>query len=593
MNIVNPKTLKIIKGLPPVAKKGDRIAIDSEFRGQIKAKLHRPHGTFAYLGASYDGQTVYWIDDETQIQEFYNLIDLGVHIYHHAKYDVTQLRRFACIPDRRNLWDTMLIEQIQYSGYYTDFGLSDLVRRYLDTYMPKEVRTEFADDTVLEMTREQIEYASADVAYTWKVAQCQKEKISENDLQIWREIELPFLWTLLSVRGMNVDVNAWTTLYQENYADAIEVQKRYMENPEILGEMELTDATKKKKLVGISLGSNVQVAKEISRLGYKLPKTKTGRDSTQEDGIAPFAHECEFVRDVLEFRGKLKASSTYGKSWIENDLIEKDGCVYSSFNQMGAATGRLSSSNPNVENIPVRETPEFRKCFVAKPGHILVDADWSAQEPRIFAYQSQDEKLIQIFKDGKDVYIEAARLMFGWELDKKDPRRKERMKPTVLGASYGLTEYGMEKKYDIPRDEGKELLDTFFDTFEGAAEYKKTQTRIKDFVTTIYGRKFWLDVYQKGYENNALNSPTQGSAGDAMKLAGVEFRKRTLDAGCEEKVYIINYIHDEILVECEKELLDWTEKNLRKVMIEVAETMHEGIPADVEIHHGYSWHDAH
>src|SRR5690349_20794136 len=291
MNKINPKLLKIIKGLPPVAKKGDRIAIDSEFRGQIKAKLHRPHGTFAYLGCSFDGETVYWIDDETQIQEFYNRIDLGVHIYHHAKYDVTQLRRFACIPDRRNLWDTMLIEQIQYSGYYTDFGLADLVRRYLDTYMPKEVRTEFSDDTVSEMTREQIEYASADVAYTWKVAQCQKEKISEHDLWFWRTIELPFLWTLLWMRGMMVDVNAWTSLYKRNYSDAIEVQKKYMENPEILDEMELTEATKKKKLKGINLGSWMQVKAELHRQGYKVK-------STNEDDISPFVNECEFARDV-------------------------------------------------------------------------------------------------------------------------------------------------------------------------------------------------------------------------------------------------------------------------------------------------------
>jgi len=224
-----------------------------------------------------------------------------------------------------------------------------------------------------------------------------------------------------------------------------------------------------------------------------------------------------------------------------------------------------------------------------------VDADWSAQEPRIAAYLSNDEKLIEIFRARKDVYIESARFMFGWEMDKKDPRRSGRMKPTVLGASYGLTEYGMEKKYGVPRDEGKMYLDTFFETFEGMAEYKRVQTRKKDFVTTIYGRKFWLNVYQKGYENNALNSPVQGSAGDAMKIAGAEFNHRIKDAGYEGLVYIINFIHDEILIECQDDetILKWTVSTLQDVMINVAETMHDGIPADVEIKCGHSWHDAH
>lgn len=602
MNQINPKDIRLINNLPPRAEKGDKVSVDSEFFFQDKQRLHRPHGKFAFLGCSFDGQSVYFITDEKKIQEFFNRIDAGVLIFHHAKYDYTQLRHFADIPDRKLLWDTMLIEQIMYSGYYNDFSLQDLARRYLDVYMSKDVRKSFSEEQAknlnelgfdTELSQEQLEYAGIDVAATWRIYQAQRAIIDENDLQVWKEIELPFLWTLLDMKGMKMDVPAWIALYEKNHGDALTIQKKYMENPEILGGMSLDESKKKKKFKGINLGSNDQVGKEITRQGYRLPKTKTGKDSTIEDNISPFADECEFVRDVLEYRGKIKAAGTYGKGWIDNGLIEEDGKVYSSFKQIGAATGRLSSSDPNVENIPVRETPEFRKCFIASDGCVLVDADWSAQEPRIFAYQSQDEKLIQIFKDKKDVYIESARLMFGWKLDKKDPRRKERMKPTVLGASYGLTEYGMEKKYGVPKDEGKELLDTFFGTFEGAANYKKQQSVIRTYVQTIYGRKYWLNVYQKGFENNSLNSPTQGSAADAMKIAGAEFMKQIHEAGYHGRVSILNYIHDEILLECEKKLLGWTEKTLKNIMLEVAENMHEGIPAEVEIFHGNSWHDAH
>ena len=603
MNQINPKNIRMINNLPPLAKVGDKVSIDSEFFGQTKSRLHRPHGTFAFLGCSFDGKTCYYITDENKIQEFFDRIKEAVWIGQNLKYDFIQLRKYANIPDRSLMWDTMLIEQIMYSGYYNDFSLQDLARRYLDIYMPKDVRKTFSErestlldelgyDTV-SMTKEQLDYACTDVCVTWMVYKAQRSVIDSGDLQVWKEIELPFLWTLLSMGGMKVDVPAWIALYERNYNDAILMQKKYMENPEILDEMSLKDVIKKKKLKGISLGSSSQVGKEITRLGYKLPKTKTGKDSTQEDNIAPLADECEFVRDVLEFRGKMKACGTYGMNWIEDGLIESDGCVYSNFKQMGAATGRLSSELPNVENIPVRETPDFRKCFVADEDWVLVDADWSAQEPRIFAYQTQDEQLIQIFKDKKDVYIESARLMFGWILDKKDPRRKERMKPTVLGASYGLTEYGMEKKYNIPKEEGRELLGAFFNTFVGAKEYKKKQSQQREYVQTIYGRKYWLNVYQKGFENNSLNSPTQGSAADAMKIAGAEFMDRVKDAGHLGFVFIINYVHDEILLKCKKDLLKWTTETLREVMIEVAENMHEGIPADVEISHGLTWDEAH
>lgn len=593
MNQIDPKSLKIIKGLPPVAKKGDKIAIDTEWRNQTKSRLHRPHGDFAFLGCTIDGETVYWIDDTESIQEFLNRLDEGVWIFHNAKYDITQLRKYATIPQRKRLWDTMLISQIQYSGYYDTFSLADEARRRLNLYVPKDVREQFSQKNAPEpsggqigLSREQLEYSCADVVATWQVYQHQRAEIDETDLEIWKEIELPVLWTVLSMKGMKVDVQAWTDLYTKNRTDAVEVQKKYMENPEILDEMSLEIAVKKKKFKGINLASWQQVGTEIRRQGFKIK-------TTGEDDISPYADECEFIRDVLEFRGKNKAASTYGKSWIERGLIEEDHRIYSDFKIIGAATGRFSSASPNVENIPVRETPDFRKCFIAGDGNVLVDADWSSQEPRVAAYLSQDENLLKIFQEKKDIYIEAARLMFGWELDKSDPRRASRMKPTVLGASYGLTEFGMEKKYGVPVDEGKELLETFFDTFDGMREWKKKQQSIKDVVTTIYGRKFWLNPYAKGSENNALNSPVQGSGGDGIKIAGARFQDLVNLHGYQDHIWIINFIHDEILVECIENMKEWTMTNLKSIMIEVAEEMHDGIPADVEIDWGKTWHDAH
>lgn len=594
MKTIDPKSLRIIKGLPPVAKKGDRVSLDSEFFNQEKAKLHRSHGDFAFLGCSFDGCTVYYITDTEDIQEFMDRLDAGVHIWMNAKYDFTQLRAYATIPDRNRIWDVQLIEQIRFSGYYNDFSLQDLARRYLDIYLEKDVRAEFGQENAPEpsgddsgasrqMSQEMLEYSCVDVAVTWMVYLEQVSQIDETDLNIWRDIERDFLWTLLDVHGMPMDREAWISLYERNRAEADAIQKSYITWDESKYTME--EALKKKKYEGINLGSWMQVGKEVRSRGYKIK-------STNEDDLTPYADD-EFVRDVLEFRGKSKLASTYGSGWIKNGLIEEDGCVYSSFHQIGAATGRLSSSKPNVQNLPVRETPDFRKCFTALPGYVLIDADWSSQEPRIAAYLSGDEKMITIFQERKDVYIESARLMFGWELDKKDPRRSQRMKPTVLGASYGLTEHGMEKKYGIPKDEGAHYLDTFFDTFEGMREWKKRQQETKDFVTTVYGRKYWLNPYAQGSENNALNSPVQGSGGDGIKIASNAFRKEIYACGYQNEVFIVNFIHDEILAMAKDERKEWAMETLKRVMIETAENMHEGIPADVEIHFGQTWHEAH
>ena len=216
MNQINPKELRMINSLPPLAVRGDKISVDSEFFNQTKVRLHRPHGDMAFLGCSFDGQTVYYITDDSQVQEFYDRIDAGVHIYVHAKYDITQLSRFANIPPRNLLWDCMLIEQVMYSGYYNDFGLADLARRYLDVYMPKEVRSEFSENDTLSLSREQLEYACTDVAATWRVYKAQRAIIDETDLEIWKKIELPFLWTILSMGGIKLDVEKWTKLAKEN-----------------------------------------------------------------------------------------------------------------------------------------------------------------------------------------------------------------------------------------------------------------------------------------------------------------------------------------------------------------------------------------
>lgn len=565
MNSIDPKSLIIKFAPPPVAQKGDRVAIDTEWFGMTKARLHRPHGRFAGLGCTFDGTTVHILTEATNIDAFMERLDAGVHIYHNALFDIRQIRRYCEYPDRTRLWDTMILEQIMYSGWYSagEFALGDLSRRYLNMYMDKSVRDEF--ETSDTLSKEQIEYLAVDIVTTWRVYQEQKKIADENDLNVWKNIDRPAVYSLLGVKGMKLDTEAWNKLYEFNMAESERIRSEYE---------------------GINLGSWQQVLKRLKADGF------TKLDSTNEKALNTITGESEFARDVLEYRGRVKAAGTYGMKWVE-EWVEPDGRIYSSFYVNGSATGRFSSSNPNVENIPVRDGPQFRKCFVAAPGNVLVDADFSAQEPRVWSYISGDEDMQKLFREKKDLYIYFAKQGFGWDIDKKDPRRNSRMKPTVLGAIFGLTKYGLLQKDQIPLDEGEELLNAFWKVFPRSAEYKDEITRTKDYVQTVYGRKYHINPYQFGHENNCLNSPVQGTAADITKISGYCFQQEVEKAGYSDRVWLINYIHDELLVECAEELKDWTMETLRTCMVSTAEAVHDGVPADVEVNFGYSWADAH
>ena len=314
------KDIDVVMGLPPKMDKKARIAIDLEIFGMEKKKLHRPTGQFGSLQC-YDGKTAYIIFEQNQIQEFLNRINDGVWIFHHAKFDVFHLRRWAIVPPRKRIWDTMLIEQIMFGGFYNGFSLSDVARRWCDIYLPKEERKEF--ESSASLTDEMIKYAVRDAVATYEVYRKQRKAISSDELNIWKHIEREFLWTLLSMDGTSLDVDAWLEVAQGMRKRADEIQARY----------------------DINLNSPKQVLEHLRNLGYKV-------DSTGKDILKKLAaDECDFAVDVLEFRTNSKRASTYGDNFIEK-YVEQDGRIYSDIHQMGAETGRTSSRNPNLQNIP-------------------------------------------------------------------------------------------------------------------------------------------------------------------------------------------------------------------------------------------------
>lgn len=574
---MNQLTCKqIIRGLPPVLSETDTVSLDLEMAGLKDSQLHRPHGRMTSLAGSYDGETAYIIFEEDEVAEFLHRIEKATWIFHNSTFDIGHLRRWATVPERKAMRDTLLIERLLWSNYYEDFTLKALVRRYLGCYMTKDIRKEFHD---LEgpMTNEQVEYAALDVIGTWLVDQKQQQIISETDKNIWNNLYNPHVWTALELGGFKLDVDAWTALAEKNQVIVDEISER-------LGK---EYGTTKSKLVGrgkarheeeyfepFNPNSHPQVkAILLNRYGLEL-------DSTDDDHIRPYYDTNPFVKDILTYRKAEKQVSTYGLSFLKD--VEEDERIYPSLNIGLAITGRDSCSSPNLQNQP--HDLERRKCFVAGPGKKLVLYDYSGQEANIWAYVTGDDKFKDIINNGKKLYIEVARIAFNEEIDKTSPRYKI-IKALVLGLMYGLTPYGFARDNDVDIDTAQEMFDKFFEGFPTSAKYVHDMTSSNKGVSySLLGRKCHLHPYDRQWKTNSLNNPMQATGGDMIKLAmrnlrRTEFYKKYHPEG---RVHLILQVHDEILAEVDADLAVEWDAIQKSVMISVAESLHPGIKGSVD-----------
>lgn len=563
----------IIDEIPPLALPNDRVAIDSEWFGMERSKLHRPiTGRFASMQITYDGQNVYVCTKPELVAQYFEAMEPAIWIFHNAFFDITQLRRHATIVPRKRVYDTMLVEQIMYGSYYNGtFSLKDLARRYLGVLLKKDTREDFTKET--ELTDETILYGALDAVATWEIYWKQKEVLDEKSEWIWRQVEKPFLWTMMNMKGFKLDANKWN----------------------IIADQAKEEAAQRKSEYDFNIASPKQLKERFAEMGLVL-------DKTDKKILTPLADQNKLAQDTLDYRKVAKRASTYGRK-ITEEVIEADGRMWAQYNQIGAETGRTSASR--IQQIP--KDKKYRECFVAEEGYKLVIADWSSQEPRIMAHQSQDQKLIEILSSGQDLYT-----LVAWEiLEKKitkDSSDRKDMKAVILGLNYGMSKYGLANKIqenwleskpeaDNERwgwskqdwiDYAEYLIDKFFEAFPGVAAYIARQRKAKDYVETIYGRKIWLNKYNTQWERNAMNAPIQGSAGDAMKIAGARIQELFGD-----RQVIVGFIHDEIILEVPEAEAKQAEADLERVMIETAEEMHPGIPAAIEIFVGNNWSEKH
>ena len=316
------------------------------------------------------------------------------------------------------------------------------------------------------------------------------------------------------------------------------------------------------------------------RITDKPKMTKTRQFSTDEEYLQGFAREHRIVELILQYRGVKKLLSTYVEA-LPLLVNRSTGRIHTSFNQAVTATGRLSSTNPNLQNIPVRDElgRRIREAFVpADTDHVLLSADYSQVELRLMAHLSGDESLIDAFAQGEDIHSSTAAKLFHKSIGEVTSEERRRAKTANFGIIYGISAFGLSQRLDIPRKEAKELIDGYFATYPKVKEYMDNaiaDARDKGFVETAFGRRRTLrDITSRNAvargvaERNAINAPIQGSAADIMKLAMIEIRRRLRAEGLQSKMIL--QVHDEVIVDLITTEREAVERIVRESMEGVA-----------------------
>jgi DNA polymerase-1 len=331
----------------------------------------------------------------------------------------------------------------------------------------------------------------------------------------------------------------------------------------------------------------------------KPKKTKTGQYVTSEDVLQQLKHKHEIVADILEYRGITKLLGTYIDT-LPHLINQRTGRIHTSFNQTITATGRLSSSDPNLQNIPIRgeDGKEIRKAFIPEPGCLFFSADYSQIELRVMAHLSSDPQMIAVFRDGKDLHAATAANIYKKPIDEVTRDERTKSKRANFGIIYGITVFGLAERLDISREEAKKLIDGYFETFPQVHDYmekSKQMARQQGYVTTLFGRRRYLPDINSGNatvrgfaERNAINAPIQGTAADIIKVAMIRIFQRFQAEQIRSKMML--QVHDELNFSVYPEE---KEKVKTIVLEEMQNAIKLKVPLVADSGFGKNWLEAH
>jgi DNA polymerase-1 len=405
--------------------------------------------------------------------------------------------------------------------------------------------------------------------------------------KVYEDIELPSLRVLWAMEEAGILVDA-ALLDQQSRELAVSIRGLEEQAHELAGE-------------AFNLGSPKQLGEILfGKLGYKpIKKTAKGAASTDEDVLEQLAQDYPLPKALLAWRGLSKLKSTYTDK-LPRMIDATTGRVHTTFSQAVAVTGRLASSEPNLQNIPIRtaEGRRIRQAFVAPQGHQLLSADYSQIELRIMAHLSEDPGLVTAFETGQDVHRATASEIFGVSLAEVTDDQRRYAKVINFGLIYGMSAFGLAQNLDIPRDAAKIYIDRYFDRYPGVARYMeqtKALAKAQGYVETVFGRRLWLDEIRSpngprraAAERAAINAPMQGTAADLIKLAMVQVHEQLALGGFKARLLL--QVHDELILEVPDQELATVEQLVPRVMEQVAQMR---VPLLVSVGVGTNWDDAH
>lgn len=508
------------------------------------------------------------------------------------KFDLMVLRRLG-IEIRGRKYDTMILHYLL--DPESRHNMNALSERYLN-YKPIEIETLIGKGSK-QLTMDLVnvervkEYAAEDADVTLRLKQVLYPQVEEIGLQhLYFEVEEPMIAVLADIEmaGVRIDTGALAVY-------AVELNRK-------LGELEAAIRTEAGE-PNLNINSARQLGEVLfakMRIAEKPKMTRTKQFCTDEDYLQSFARKHRIVDLILEYRGVKKLLSTYVEA-LPQLVNRTTGRIHTSFNQAVTATGRLSSTNPNLQNIPVRDDMgrRIRKAFIpSDDDHLLLSADYSQVELRLMAHLSGDESLISAFEHGEDIHTATAAKLFNKPLGEVTPEERRRAKTANFGIIYGISAFGLSQRLEIPRKEAKEIIDGYFASYPKVKEYMDNvvaKAKEEGFVSTIFGRRRYLNdisshnaVARGLAERNAVNAPIQGSAADIMKIAMIDVHRRFAAEGIRSRVIL--QVHDELVVD----MLRSEQERVTKIVTECMESAAQlkvRLIADAGI--GGNWLEAH
>ncbi len=521
---------------------------------------------------------------------FFEKEDL-IKIAHNFKYDFKVLQKYN-VKIKGNLFDTMIAHYLlNPDGRH---GMDYLSEMYLD-YIPVSIESiigkkgkdqgNFRDVELSEQTR----YAAEDADVTYQLYELFAPQLKKESLEdLFYKVEMPLMLVLakMELTGISID-EKWLA------KESIDLEKdlRELESKifEISGEEFNMNSPKQ-------LG---EVLFDKMQLDPKAKKTKTGQYKTGEDILQKLAHDHEIIQYILKYRTYQKLKSTYVDA-LPTQIELKTNRVHTNFSQTTAATGRLSSVNPNLQNIPIRTErgQQIRGAFVANDGFELISADYSQIELRLIAEISGEEVMIKAFQNGEDIHASTAAKLYDIPLEEVTKTQRSNAKTVNFGIIYGQGAFGLAEQTGLSRKEAKEMIENYFGTYPQLKIYMASQlesAKEMGYVSTILGRKRHLkDINSNNFvvrgqaERNAVNAPIQGSAADVIKIAMINIDKKLTEQNLKSKMLL--QVHDELIFEVPTEEVAQMKTLIKTEMENAVETK---VPLLVEVGEGKNWLEAH